>query len=254
MAALLAADAAAVLGHVLINILVTDGSLGVADALLVERLVQTEVGHDGGDDGVHQQLAALLHVAAVNVQDVVAGDDIALLIHAQAAVSVAVVGKADVEMILDHELLQTLDVGGTGIVVDVQAVRLVVDDIGVGTQCIEHRLRDVPAGTVGAIQADLDPLEGVDAQADEVAHVAVAACHIVHSASDVLAVSKGQLRPILVEHVELAVDVVLHQQQGFLGHLLTVAVDQLDTVIIVRVALLIASYSSLSESRRLNSL
>ena len=50
-----------------------------------------------------------------------------------------------------------------------------------------------------------------------------------------LAVSKGQLRPILVEHVELAVDVVLHQQQGFLGHLLTVAVDQLDTVIIVRV-------------------
>ena len=35
--------------------------------------------------------------------------------------------------------------------------------------------------------------------------------------------------------MELAVDVVLHQQQGLLGHLLTVAVDQLDTVIIVRV-------------------
>ena len=81
-------------GHVLINILVTDGGLGVADALLVERLVQTEVGHDGGDDGVHQQLAALFHVAAVNVQDVVAGDDIALLIHAEAAVGVAVIGKS----------------------------------------------------------------------------------------------------------------------------------------------------------------
>ena len=35
--------------------------------------------------------------------------------------------------------------------------------------------------------------------------------------------------------MKLAVDVVLHQQQGLLGHLLTVAVDQLDTVIIVRV-------------------
>ena len=50
-----------------------------------------------------------------------------------------------------------------------------------------------------------------------------------------LTVGKGQFRPVLVEHVELAVDVVLHQQQGLLGHLLTVAVDQLDTVIIVRV-------------------
>ena len=61
---------------------------------------------------LHQQLAALLHVAAVNVQDVVAGDDVALLIHAEAAVGVAVVGKADVEVVLDDELLQTLNVGG----------------------------------------------------------------------------------------------------------------------------------------------
>ena len=182
-----------------------------------------------------QMFAVFLQVAAIDVQDVVAGDDIALLIHAQAAVSVAVVGKADVEMILDHELLQALDVGGTGIVVDVQAVRLVVDDIGVGTQSIEHRLRDVPAGTVGAVQADLDPLEGVDAQADEVAHVAVAACHVVHGAADVLAVGKGQLRPVLIEDVELAVDVVLDQQQGLFGHLLAVAVDELDAVVVERV-------------------
>ena len=77
MAALLAADAAAVFGHVLINILVTDGSLGVADALLVERLVQTEVGHDGGDNGIGQQLAALLSFGiSVDVKNVVAGDHI----------------------------------------------------------------------------------------------------------------------------------------------------------------------------------
>ena len=162
MAALLAADAAAVLGHVLVNILITDGGLGVADTLFVKGLVQTEVGHHGRDDGIVHQLAVFLQVAAIDVQDVVAGDDIALLVHAQAAVRVAIVGKADVEMILDHELLQALDVSGTGIVVDVQAVRLVVDDVGVGTQSIEHRLRDVPAGTVGAVQADLDTFERVD--------------------------------------------------------------------------------------------
>ena len=35
--------------------------------------------------------------------------------------------------------------------------------------------------------------------------------------------------------MELSVDIILHQQQGFLRHLLAVAVDQLDAVIIVGV-------------------
>ena len=177
----------------------------------------------------------LLHVAAVNVQDVVAGDDIALLVHTQAAVSIAIKGKANVQTVLYHELLQALDMGRTSIIVDVQTVRLVVDNVGIRTQSIKNRLSDIPACTVGAVQTDLNALEGVDAQADQVAHVAVTTCHIVHGAADMLTVGKGQFRPVLVEHVELAVDVVLHQQQGLLGHLLTVAVDQLDTVIIVRV-------------------
>jgi len=166
---------------------------------------------------------------------VVTSDDITLFIHAQATVCIAIERKADIQTVLYHELLQPLNMSRASVVVDVQAVRLVVDDIGIRTQSVKHTLSDIPAGAVGAIQTNLDTLEGIDAQRDQIAHVAVAACHIVHSASDVLAVSKGQLRPILVEHVELAVDVVLHQQQGFLGHLLTVAVDQLDTVIIVRV-------------------
>ena len=50
-----------------------------------------------------------------------------------------------------------------------------------------------------------------------------------------LTVGKRQLRPVLVEHMQLAVDVVLDQQQGLLGHLLAVAVDQLDAVIVVRI-------------------
>ena len=89
----------------------------------------------------------------------VAGDDVALLIHTEAAVSVAVVGKADVEVVLHNELLQTLNVGGAGVQVDVQAVGLVVDDVGVCTESIKNALGNVPAGTVGAVQADLDPLK-----------------------------------------------------------------------------------------------
>ena len=50
-----------------------------------------------------------------------------------------------------------------------------------------------------------------------------------------LTTSKGQFRPVLIEHVELSVDIILHQQQDFLGHLLAVAVDQFDAVIVVRI-------------------
>ena len=161
--------------------------------------------------------------------------DIALFIHTQAAVSIAVIGKTDVQPLLYHELLQALDVGGTCIVVDIHTVGLCIDDVGVCAQRIEHRLGDGPTGTVGAVQTHLDALEGVDTEADQVAHITVAARHIVHGAANVFPVSKGQLRPVLVEHMEFSVDVILHQQQNLLRHLFAVAVDQLDAVIVIGV-------------------
>ena len=99
--------------------------------------------------------------------------------------------------------------GRTSIVVDVQPVGLCIDDIGISSQSIEHRLSDVPTRAVGAIQTDLDTLEGIDAEADQIAHVAVAAGHIVHRAANVFPVSERQLRPVLIEHMELSVNVIL---------------------------------------------
>ena len=81
----------------------------------------------------------------------IAGDHIALFIHAQAAVSIAIVGKTHIEMILDHELLQALNVGRTGVQVDIQAVGLCVDDVGVSPQGIEHTLGNVPGAAVGTV-------------------------------------------------------------------------------------------------------
>ena len=165
----------------------------------------------------------------------VASDNITLFIHTQATISIAVIGETNIQTLLYHELLQALNVSRSSIVIDIRTVGLCIDDVGVSTQRIEHRLSDVPACTVGAVQTNLHALEGVDAQADQVAHVAVTACHIVHGAADMLTVGKGQFRPVLVKHMKLAVDVVLHQQQGLLRHFLTVAVDQLDTVVIIGV-------------------
>ena len=211
MTTLLTADTAAIFRHVFVNILVAHSGLDVVDTLLVERLVQAEVRHDGSDHSVGQQFATLLHVATVDIQDVVAGDDVTLLVHTQATVSIAVIGKTDVQTLLYNELLQTLDMGRASIVVDVQTVWLVVDDVGICAQCVEHALSNVPACTISAVQTDLDTLKGVDTEADQIAHVAVTTRNIVHGAADVLTVGKGQLRPVLIEHVQFAIDVILHQ-------------------------------------------
>ena len=165
----------------------------------------------------------------------VASDDIAFFIHTQATVSIAVISKTDVQPLFNHEFLQAFDVGRASVIIDIRTVGLCIDDIGICTQRIKHRLSDIPGTAVGAVQTNLDALERVDTQRDQIAHVAVAAGHIVHSAANVLPVSEGQLRPILVEHMQLAVNVILDKQQGLFRHLLAVAVDQLDAVVIVRI-------------------
>ena len=41
----------------------------------------------------------------LDVQDMVASDDITLFIHTQATISIAVIGKTDVQALFNHELL-----------------------------------------------------------------------------------------------------------------------------------------------------
>ena len=61
----------------------------------------------------------------------VAGDNIALLIHTQALVSITVVGKTNVLSLLHNKLLKTFNMRRAGIGVNVRAIRLIVDDVSV---------------------------------------------------------------------------------------------------------------------------
>ena len=76
---------------------------------------------------------------------------------------------------------------GTSIIVDVGAIGLCIDDIGVCTQSIKHRLGDIPGTAVGTVQTNLHALEGVDAETDQISHVAVATGNS--------AAQKGRLHP-----------------------------------------------------------
>ena len=132
MAGLLSAQAVSVLGHILVHILISHRGLLVGDACVVKGFVQAEVGHDGGDYGVVVKRAVLLHVFPAEVKDQIAVHLVAVLVHGDAAVRVAVVGKAHVAALLLHILLQHMDMGGAAVSVDVQPVGSVVDHMGLG--------------------------------------------------------------------------------------------------------------------------
>ena len=56
-------------------------------------------------------LAVLFHIAAVDVKDVVASDDITFFVYTQTPVSIAIVGKTNIQALLHNELLKALDMG-----------------------------------------------------------------------------------------------------------------------------------------------
>ena len=208
---------------------------GVFNAQFVKSLVQTKVGHYCGDYRVAYQLTPFLHVLAVQIQNVVAGDDIALLIHAQAAVCIAIVSKAHVQAIVHHEFLQNFDMGGAGIGIDVIAVGVIVDHVGLGTQGIKYILGNIPGGAVGAVQTHLLALEGILAHADQVADVAVSAGDMVHGPADLVPVGQGQLVPLPAKGHQLAVEIGFDQGDDALIHLLAEGIDELDAVVVVGV-------------------
>ena len=163
----------------------------------------------------------------------VAGNDLALLVHSQTPVSITVIGKAHIQAVLHHKLLQHLNMGRACPLVDIQAIGLGIDHIGLGAQSIKNTLGNIPGSTVGAVQANLLSPEGEQTQADQVTDIAISACHIVHGAAHMVPGPEGQGLPLLSEQLQLAVQVQLHQFDGLFIHLFTVAVNELDTVVVV---------------------
>ena len=169
----------------------------------------------------------LVQVHTAHVQDLVAVDHTAVLIHCQAAVGIAVVGKAHVQALLHHVALQALHMRGATVHIDVKSVGRGVDHAHVGTQRVEHRLGHRGRRAVGAIQADLDALQRKVRARDERGNVAVATLHVIDRSANVVA--RGQ------RHPALAIDVILDELQHVLVHLKAVAVDELNAVIAKRV-------------------
>ena len=125
--------------------------------------------------------------------------------------------------------------GGACVLVDVEAVGAGVDHMGIGAQGVKNSLGDGPGSAVGAVQGHLHAPEGIHALGDQIAHVAVAARHIVHGAADMVPFCEGDLLIGPAEKLQLAVQVGFDQGDGIFVHLFAGAVEELDAVVIVGV-------------------
>ena len=159
MTTLLTAQAVLVLVHASVDVLIAYVGLLVREASVVKGFEQAKVAHDGSDHGLLSQATILVEVGAADVENQVSVNHVTTLVNCQAAVGIAVVGKAHVKAVLNHKTLQLVNVGGAAINVDVEAVWSVVDNMRLGAQGVKDRASNTRSCAVCAIQANFQALQ-----------------------------------------------------------------------------------------------
>ncbi len=159
MAGLLAAEVVAVLAHVLENVAVADRGADEGEAEIAEIALEAEIGHDRRDDAVLRQAAVLAPGAGDDAHELVAVDDVALLVDDEDAVGVAVEGDADIGAQFADLADQRLRRRRADLLVDVEAVGLDAHGDDLGAELPERLGRDLVGGAVGAIEHDPHAVE-----------------------------------------------------------------------------------------------
>ena len=189
--------------------------------------MQAQVGHDGGHHGTAGQAALVLQVHAAGGHDLVAVDEVAQLIHRQAAVRVAVKGDADVIAARLHHGGQAVQVGGAALVVDVHTVRVGVDDVGAQLgELVEEAGSGGVGGAVSAVHQDVQPGQiagdGGLQVVDVVGHRLLR--HVAHLAD----LPVGLAGNVVVAEEDDVLDLLLQ----LVGELEALAVEDLDAVVL----------------------
>ena len=126
---------------------------------VAHRVVEAEIGHHGDHHGVAGQLAGPLELRREHGEDLVAVERLAVAVHRQAAVGVAVEGEARVGAVLDDRRRQRLQVSGADARVDVVAVGRGADRDDLGAGPAQGARADAVGGAVRAVHDDSQPLQ-----------------------------------------------------------------------------------------------
>ena len=160
----------------------------------------------------------------------IAGYNVALFVHRKAAVGVTVERKADVELIVKHELLHLLNMRRAAVDININTVGIIGDNIGIRAQSVKHAFCHHPCGTVCTVEADLLALVRARCKRYKKAYVAIAACRVINGAADLLA---GCVRKAVLLACRGAINVGFNLVKQLVTHLFTLAVYELDAVIVI---------------------
>ena len=228
MTGLFTAQTMTVCRHIFVYIFVTYIGLFISNSLLIKGLVQTNIGHDGGNDCIGIQFAIFFHVFTAYVQNQVTIYHIAIFIHCQTTVCITIISKTYIQLIVFYELLQHFNMCGTTVHIDVGTVGFVIDYIGFRSQCIKNALCHGPCTAVGAIQTYTHSFKRTGCQTDQITHITISAHHIVCRTSNRILYREGNFS-------HGAIQICLNFFNHILRHLFTVTVQQLDSIVVVRI-------------------
>ena len=227
MPGLLATQVVSPLDHLLDHVTVADGGLDHLAADALHGDVEPHVAHHGGHQGVVLQGPLLDHFRGADRHDPVAVHHVAVLVHEDDPIRVAVQGDTEIGAVLLDRLAHHLGVQRAALGVDVGAVGLDPDRDHLGAQFLEDCRGHLVGRPVGAVQHDLQAGEieilgkGALQEHDEAAGGVVDTVGLAHllggGAQTVDALGEDQL---------------LHHQFGFVRQLEAVAREELDAVVL----------------------
>ena len=164
MPAGLSAEIQALPEHQVDHVFIAYGSPLHHAARFLDRLVESGVAHDGRHDGVFLERPLAQHVQSGHGEDVVAVDQIPVLVHEQHPVGVAVVRNSQVRPVFPNLPADVSGMHGTALLVDVQTVRMVAVHEHFRSQFPQRTGGGFVSGAVGAIHHDAHPVQGHSAR------------------------------------------------------------------------------------------
>ncbi len=208
------------------HVAVTDVGPPELDAGLRQRPLQPEVRHLRADHRADQR-AGVLARSREHVQQLIAVDQVAVVVDHQHAVPVAIEGDAEVRADrLDGDRHQ-LGAGGAAAVVDVLAVRRAADRDDLGPELAHDARRHLVAGAMRAVEHDLERIEPEPGRHGRQAEALV----VLARAVDALGLAQRTRVPGDGRFRQKALDPFL----DFVRQLRAAFVEELDAVVVIRV-------------------
>ena len=173
-----------------------------------------------------REAACAQHFRGACHKDMIAVDQFAFFIDAEAAVSIPVVCNADVRSLLKHRPLQGLQMCRSAAVIDVHSARECMDHLYIGAEAAQHLRHRLVGGTVRTVEHDLHAVEALCTGAHHIVDVLIEKIIAILHNPDVLA--RGTRRVVIrLEAADELFEFILHSVRQFVA----VAAEELDAVV-----------------------